>query len=214
MAVGMYGRRVRYFSLRCRVMNAYIRVAATVLVCLNALTLTVYPQQGDHQRRRQPVSLYQVSMWDEKSHRKRFGFIDKTGKLVIGFDRLPKTTFAVGEFHEGRAAIIVEAAEERNEPGSCCDKKIGFIDETGRVVIAPRFISAHNFSEGLAFAWGDGFMGFIDREGREVFKVDDYTIGDFHNGLAALPPGGYIDRAGRLVIKGYAFVEDFSEGLA
>src|SRR5947209_17471275 len=89
-------------------MSAYIRVAAVVLVCLNALTLTVYPQQGDHQRRRQPPRLYQVSVWDEKSHRKKFGYIDKMGKLVIDFDRLPKTTFAVGEFHEGRAVIYLD----------------------------------------------------------------------------------------------------------
>lgn len=194
--------------------SAYIRAAATLLVCLSALALEVYPQQGELPRRRQPPPLYKVSTWDEKSHRKKIGFIDKTGRLVISFDRLPGKTIDAGESQEGRAAIIVAADEKRKVPGTCCDTERGFIDETGRVVIAPRFISTRDFSEGLAFAWGDGFMGFIDREGREVFKTNEIIVGGFRDGLAALRHGGYIDRTGRPVIKGFGFVEDFSEGLA
>ena len=213
MAGAMFSCRMNRFR-NAVTMCAYANVMAIVLGFVSALMPSVYSQEGELQSRRPPPRLYQVSRWDEKSHRKRIGFIDKSGRLVIGFDRLPETTKHVGEFNEGRAVIVVAAAKERKEPGGCCDEKVGFIDETGSVVIAPRFISAHNFSEGLAFAWGNGFMGFIDREGKEVFKVAEYTVGDFHDGLAALRPGGYIDRAGGLVIKGYTFADDFSEGLA
>lgn len=105
----------------------------------------------------------------------------------------------------------------RSAPGGGSDKKVGFIDESGRVVVEPRYDSARDFSEGLAFAWGGGFLGFIDRDGKEVFKINNLAVGDFHDGLASIelraawpPEGGYIDRSGRLAIKGrYAFVDDF-----
>jgi hypothetical protein len=148
------------------------------------------------------------------------GFIDRAGKLVIGFDRLPEMTVSLGGFCEGRAMIVVAGGEKT--PGGRSDTKVGFIDESGRVVIEPRYDSARDFSEGLAFAWGGGFLGFIDRDGKEVFKIDNLAVGDFHDGLASIvlraarpSEGGYIDRSGRLAVKGrYGFVDDFAEGLA
>ncbi|HEY0003893.1 MAG TPA: WG repeat-containing protein [Pyrinomonadaceae bacterium] len=173
---------------------------------------------------RRSIRLYQV-IKDGKSGERRFGFIDKRGKLVIGFDRLPKTTRAVGEFHEGRAWIYLrrEASESVGSRGY----KLGYIDERGRIAIEPRFDSARDFHEGLAYVRRQGFRGFIDREGREVIKVDelikadDPQAKDFHEGLAAVGTRelegrwGYIDRSGRLVVKPqYTFADDFSEGLA
>jgi hypothetical protein len=164
-----------------------------------------------------PNHLYRVSTIDERSGGERIGFIDKTGKLVIGFDRLPKTTVAVGDFHEGRAVIYLKKKEVAEE----MDYNVGYIDETGKVIIASRFDVARNFSEGLAYVEAKSFRGFIDRRGKAVIKVGDLRTKDFHEGLAAVgrdEPGGewgYIDRSGRLVIKRrYSFADDFSEGLA
>lgn len=58
--------------------------------------------------------LYQVSARDPQTGQKQIGFIDKTGKLVIGYERLPKTIVAAGEFHEGRALVYVRTMR-RNE---------------------------------------------------------------------------------------------------
>jgi hypothetical protein len=181
---------------------------------------TAYPQPGKRKPTSLPSHLYQVSSRDAKTGEKRIGFVDKTGKLVIGFDRLPKTTVAVGEFHEGRAVIYL-----RNEKGdgaaSYMSYTAGYIDHTGKVVVAPRFDLARDFSEGLAYVEVEGFRGFIDRGGKTVIKLDALRAKDFHEGLAAVGTDnlnmqwGYIDRSGRLVVKPqYPFADDFSEGLA
>ena len=63
---------------------------------------------------------------------KKYGFIDKSGKVVIElqFD-------IAGDFSEGFAKV------EK-------DGKYGFIDKNGKVVIEPQFDEVRDFSEGLA----------------------------------------------------------------
>jgi hypothetical protein len=173
-------------------------------------------------------ALFVVSRTDEKSGQKRFGFIDKNGRLVIDYQRLPKTVRMVGEFRERRAIFSVGG---RQGPGAPGDSKLayGYLDETGRVAIAARFDYARGFSEGLAYVEAEDFRGYIDREGKRVIEVHDYRVPsyfvndsrDFHEGLAAIggpgrgDPRGYIDRSGRLVIeRSYSFAARFSEGLA
>lgn len=169
-------------------------------------------RQGSSQRPRQ---LYKVVNNDDK-----IGFIDKTGNLVIGFDRLPKITLRVGDFQEGRAVIYLKKDGSDQAKGDT-DYTVGYIDETGRVIIAPRFDMARDFSEGLAYVEAQDFRGFIDRQGKAVIKVGNPYTRDFHEGLAATASRtwggewGYIDRSGRLAIKlQYEFADDFSEGLA
>ena len=62
----------------------------------------------------------------------KYGFIDKSGKVVIEpqFDN-------VSAFSEGLAKV------EK-------DDKWGFIDKNGKVVVEPQFDDAEPFSEGLA----------------------------------------------------------------
>lgn len=200
-----------------------IRRLLLPLLCLNVLAPVTHSRQpGDQKQRRQPSYLYQVSARGGKPGEKKIGFIDQTGKLVIGFDRLPKATETVGEFHEGRAVIYLTKEKADALKGDSLNA-VGFIDETGKVVIAPRFDFARDFSEGLAYAEAKGFRGFIDRRGKVVITLnaDDFWVGDFHEGLAAVGPRGwnggwgYIDRSGRRAIKPrYWFADDFSEGLA
>lgn len=182
----------------------------------------------------QPRHLYKVTETDEKTGETRYGFIDKTGKLIIGFERLPKETAGVGKFQEGRAVIYVRKNES---DGKTPPNLAGYIDETGKIVIAPRFDSARGFSEGLAYVETKGFRGYINRRGIPVITlkvgdlldlrigdvgVEDLAARDFHEGLAAVGSDrrrggkwGYIDHAGRLVVKPqYLFADDFSEGLA
>lgn len=89
-------------------------------------------------------------------------FIDNTGKLVIDYDRLPSSTALVGEFHEGRAVIYLNRVGTPVFTGY----DVGFIDETGNMVIPPRFRDARPFSEGLAYVNGTEFRGFIDLSGQ------------------------------------------------
>ena len=81
----------------------------------------------------------------------RWGFIDKTGEIVIKlkYDR-------VFSFTQDLACINV-------------DGKWGFIDKTGRTIIQPQFDNAFPFSENLAPItvgdWQTGKWGFIDKAG-------------------------------------------------
>jgi|GEM_PF-3335716 len=187
------------------------------LICAVGLAGKKYPKPPRNQTpKKKPNHLYLVFTRDETTGEKRFGFMDNTGRLVIGFDRLPKETFGVGEFHDGRALILT-----RNKTSSTGHReRTGYIDETGAVVIPAIFYVGLSFSEGLAHVVGDGFRGYVDRSGQIAIKLndDDDESGDFHEGLAAVgnrKHWGYIDRSGRTVIKReYEFAGDFSEGLA
>lgn len=193
--------------------NTYFSLSFLVLSYL--LPVVVYAQIDDLKWRRPPSGLYPVTKRDATGV-KRTGFIDNTGKLVIDYDRLPASTSLVGEFQEGRAVIFLE--RKPGPPGSPL-YDVGFIDESGNMVIPPRFFDARAFSEGLAYVQSYEFRGFIDLQGRPVIKTDYDSTRDFHEGLAAVSSSGkgagYIDRSGKIVIqKQYSFADDFSEGLA
>lgn len=107
--------------------------------------------------------------------------------------------------------------------------KYGYIDQTGRVVIQPRFDMAKRFSEGLARVKVGSKWGFIDPTGKLVIQPQ-YDIGenirdnnsslDFHEGMAAVSldnggKWGYIDQTGIMIIAPtYGRVSRFSDGLA
>ena len=84
-----------------------------------------------------------------------FGYIDKTGKLVIpaGFD-------SAAPFSEGVATVRK------------CDQAF-FIDKTGKTVITGDFTFASSFSGGLAVVetlTKDGFLwGYVDKTGKLVW---------------------------------------------
>jgi hypothetical protein len=146
----------------------------------------------------------------------KFGYIDKTGKMIIA-----PNFFVAQNFSEGLAAVRVEETAE---------SKFGYIDRSGQMVIAPRFHQAGPFSEGLAavetsaravgnqvvdIAWG-----FIDKVG--ALKIPDkYDFaGKFSEGLARVSIGsgkgaGYVDHDGKMIIPPtFSQAWDFSEGLA
>lgn len=195
-------------------------VLALILIAALPWLAAGYSQPRGRKDQSEYPSLYRVTEKDDRSGKMRFGFIDRTGKLIINFDRLPRKTVEVGDFHEGRAVIYLGKTEQDVFRRSM-NYDVGFIDTSGRIVIAPRFNFASNFSEGLAHVTTKDFDGFIDLRGRKMFKVVNKIVRDFHEGLAAFDVAndnyerGFIDRTGRVVIRGhYRFVDDFSEGLA
>ena len=141
----------------------------------------------------------------------KVGFIDRTGKIIIDFDRFPPGTF-VGDFSEGLASVCFPNPEQKG-----CSST-GYIDQTGKMVIALRFKSAHEFSGGLALVATETASSFIDPRGAIAFTLSYKHATSFHEGLAAVltPDGwGFIDRTGTFISKDrYKRVERFSEGLA
>ncbi|MBC8030286.1 MAG: WG repeat-containing protein [Pyrinomonadaceae bacterium] len=198
-------------------MKANIRRAATILVCMTVLAHTVYLQPRGRVRSLRSRQLYKVVNNDN-----RVGFIDNTGKLVIGFDRLPKETVAVRDFHDGRAVIYLNK-ETPDESKGNMNYTVGYIDTTGKIIIPARFEEAYDFSEGLAHVKGEGLNGFINPQGEVVIRLKedmwpilDWLSYGFHEGFAAVggESAGFIDRSGKFVFKGYTWAASFSEGLA
>ena len=109
----------------------------------------------------------------------KYGFADKSGKLVI-----PTKFISAGSFHEGLAAVYVGGADTGDT--GLRGGKWGYIDKSGEMVIEPQFSSAHEFSEGLAAVTFDGInYGWIDRNGKFAIKMHRLTMAhDFHEGLA------------------------------
>lgn len=210
-----------------------------LLLFLNALALATssYTSKFKIESNSELSRLYVVIRNDPGRHNS-FGFIDRTGKLVIDFDKLPKTTRNLGEFHEGLAVIYLEHA-------SSGKSTMGYIDRTGTIVIGPRFDYARDFSEGLAYVETKTFHGFINHQGKVVINleplgsafgtsIEGLGAKDFHEGRAAVGTGrwdeyqlsrddsntwggrwGYIDSSGKLIIKPlYKFADNFSEGRA
>jgi hypothetical protein len=178
----------------------------------------------------------------------RWGFIDRTGRF-----RIPPRYNGAGQFSEGVAyvwtwdggrrkdgivdtegnftelpavndyEIIFRDGLARFQTPSGQERKYGFMDKAGRVVIAPQFYAVGHFSEGLAWfqvlVGGKWLYGFIDRTGK-VAIPPRFTEqpGDFAEGLARVAGKsnyGFIDRTGRFQIPEQFRQLDasFSEGL-
>jgi hypothetical protein len=132
----------------------------------------------------------------------KWGYIDKTGKLIIN----PQFEEA-HLFREGLA--LVKSNEE----------KYGFIGEDGKYLINPIYKGANSFSEGLAcVVLENSKPQFIDKEGKIVLTIDADKCGGFSDGMAPIKvkgKWGYIDKTGIVKINpDFDDANKFSEGLA
>src|SRR5947209_13740768 len=83
------------------------------------------------------------------------------------------------------------------------NNRTGFIDETGKVVITPRFRFVDDFSEGYAAVGIGGGWAFIDETGKVRIEPRFQLAHDFSEGLAAVEINGkwgYIDKVGKFII--------------
>ena len=106
---------------------------------------------------------------------------EKTGPLA-------KYDYA-GPFYEGLARIKLE-------------KKWGFADSTGNVVVKPKYNEVENFKDGLAKVRTDTKWGLVDKSGNEVIKPTFDAIYEFINDRAMVLLNGekyYMNRQGQRV---------------
>lgn len=115
---------------------------------------------------------------------------DKWGILTADGEQLAEVKFdSVGVFHDGLA--VVKAAE-----------RYGYIDRSGAIVIPIQWMTAYDFSEGLAALRVDKkHFQFIDTAGTVVIKSKKYdSVGRFRNGVCRVVKGGkvkWIDTKGK-----------------
>ncbi|HYG37583.1 MAG TPA: WG repeat-containing protein [Cytophagales bacterium] len=131
--------------------------------------------------------------------------IDKTGKETEVSD--PKV-LTVKNFSEGLA------------PFESKDKKEGFVDVNGKVVIEPQFQSVGYFSDGLAWAKTvDEKVGFLNKQGEWVIEPQFTAAKNFDakSGLARVKVADswqFVDKTGKVMTLNDAeSFDDFKEGL-
>jgi hypothetical protein len=84
------------------------------------------------------------------------------------------------------------------------DKKWGYIDTTGNVIIPPKYNEVENFSDGLARVRSGTKWGLVDISGREIIKPTFDAIYEFVNGKAKVLLNGehyYMNKEGQRVDK-------------
>ena len=113
----------------------------------------------------------------------------------------------IGSFHEGLASIRFYTDSSRKKYAS------GFIDKTGKFVIAPKYAYLGSFHEGLAIASTKaGSYGYIDKTGKMVIpeKCKDNLSMQLLRMQRMIMPSGIWDSPIDLSNNFY----DFHEGLA
>lgn len=136
-----------------------------------------------------------------------FGYIDKTGTMVIE----PKYTTA-NAFKDGRVTVGIDTPE---------GKKYGMIDKSGNYIIQPEYESLNKeFHEGLIIAVKNGKHGALDESGNVAIPFEHPIMYDFHDGMSLVLDTekklyGYMDKTGKMVIEPqYKLALDFYEGVA
>jgi len=152
-----------------------------------------------------------------------FGLVDKAGKVVLepvyqdigeysnGVLKAKKDD-VVGIIIEGKFTPVEGAIKIWNFDDSqnltyaqASDKKIGFIDRTGKWVIGPKFKKARRFHKGLAPAMSGKLWGYIDESGNwkieEKFKDAEIFSDDGLAPVKVKKAWGFINTKGELVIE-------------
>ncbi len=83
-------------------------------------------------------------------------YINNFGRIVI------KTPYDYYQFGQNKFSEELAGFQE--------NKKYGFIDETGKIIIQPAFDYIGGFSEGIAEVRINGKWGFIDRTGQMLIR--------------------------------------------
>jgi len=98
----------------------------------------------------------------------------------------------IGHFYNGLAKVKLE-------------RKWGFIDTTGKVVVKPKYDQVENFQEGLArVRISQKGWGLVNSQGVEILKPMFDFIGEFMGDEAVVRASGkqaFIDKAGNLIKK-------------
>lgn len=185
------------FATRMKITNG-VRTEQRLAVCrlngkygiVNSEGKQIQPMAFDELRKdvSDPSSKELPDMGAARDLHVRIG--DKWGILTADGEQLAEVKFdSVGVFHDGLA--VVKAAE-----------RYGYIDRSGAIVIPIQWMTAYDFSEGLAALRVDKkHFQFINTAGTVVIKSKKYdSVGRFRNGVCRVVKGGkvkWIDTKGK-----------------
>lgn len=164
-------------------------------------------------------------------------YVDPDGRVAL---KAPDGAVEVGDFHDGLALFAAEGARGGDKLFDApAERRYGFVSIAGTVAVAPQYVQAGEFSEGLApvsrnakVPWQDDgdpmkhafdpgekdSWGYIDAAGKVAIDFQFNRAGRFSCRLARVRQNGkwgYIDTTGQLVIPArYEWAGDFRNGLA
>ena len=158
--------------------------------------------------------------------KQKYGFIDRTGKLVIPLELTHPCNYWGDQFYFKKEGLALTQVGEQwgyvDKSGKVVFKfdnagpfseglahvqiggKFGYIDPSGKMVIEPQFEAALPFAEGLAPVKIKGLWGFIDKSGKVIIPPRFQGAVSFSEGLAGIQIGqnwGYINRDGRVAVE-------------
>ena len=146
----------------------------------------------------------------------RWGFADKTGKIVIK-PQFEGNYYAPPHF-AGGLAVTGGSFLGTTLKTFGVNTKFGYIDKTGAFAIPQNYDEAYDFSEGLASVKVGAKYGFIDKTGHMVIAPMYDAPGFFKDGIAVVEVNHLsyvIDTNNRKVFEtAYAGLSGFSDGLA
>lgn len=214
------------------------KLAVIILSVLLALSLTVTGFFGymlflapDSKFENAEYAEYysEFNMFDESGLLKvctgdKWGFIDKSGKIVINpqfdsvssFSNRDLTCVTVGEkygYINKKGEYVINPQFDYAYPfyGDLAlvksGGKYGYIDKSGKFVINPQFDEADSFyesSDNIARVCVDEKYGYINTKGEYIVNPQYASADYFSNGLAAVKSGdkwGYINTKGDTVIS-------------
>jgi hypothetical protein len=82
-------------------------------------------------------------------------------------------------------------------------QKVGYIDRSGKLAIAPQFLNGHDFADGLAAVRQGGYYGFIDATGQFAIAPQYDFATRFVNGFSVVFKNGkplFINKKGQTVL--------------
>jgi hypothetical protein len=156
----------------------------------------------------------------------KWGYLDHSMKWAIE----PAFSLAA-EFSDGLAAVAAAdkppsrwAGREIVDWMKNAGLKWGYIDKTGKTVVACQFAGAGPFSEGLApvraerEAGAGGKWGYADKSGAVTIQPQYDHAWPFSEGLGRVLAGekfGYVNKSGKFVVEAkFDAAWEFSKGLA
>jgi hypothetical protein len=133
-------------------------------------------------------------------NKQRWGFIDKTGEIIIPIEYEGIRGFSEGLF------IVVKDGKNR------------YIDNNGNVPFATDFDDLSGFYEGVARVKKENKYGYIDKTGDVVIPIVYEEAIHFKEGYAAVKKDGkygFIDKTGSIIVPlEYDSATIFNEGLS
>jgi hypothetical protein len=171
----------------------------------------------------------------------KWGFINTSGKVAIPIKYKRITAFNGGYASakckrknyvldtlgneilvNDKNVKVIKSFSEQLAPFVSRDKKLGFIDNNGKVILKPKFESVGYFNAGLAWVRlsYDMPIGYINTKGEWAIEPKFTTAKNFdpESGMALVKIGEtwfYVNKEGQMLFMNtLATYGDFSEGLA